>query len=192
MNLYDTDQIMKNNQTKILLFAAVVLIAGMSITFSMISKNTVDQVNAFEGKISFSDSASHNISTENVQVSQSFERGKPLLTLVVTDEKTTESIFVKLFNANQVGTYFIPGDGSFQNTGNLIKALDNYRDVTNFYQTTLPNKDRMKNGVGRVNITKINKELIEGELIIIANNSEGKQAILESAKFKSYFKNSLF
>ncbi|MBP6411448.1 MAG: hypothetical protein KA313_10140 [Pseudarcicella sp.] len=183
---------MKNSRTKFLSFLSVVLIVGVSITYAIKSKNTVNQDNVFNGKISFSDSNSHFISTSNIQVSQSFERGNPLLTLVVTDEKTTESIFVKLFNANQVGTYFIPGDGDFQNTGNLIKALDNYRDVANFYQTTLPNKDRMKNGVGRVNITKLNKELIEGELIIIANNSEGKQAILESAKFKSYFKNSLF
>ena len=59
-----------------------------------------------------------------------------------------------------------------------------YSDKNNFFESTLPNKEGVQNGVGRVNITAVTEKEIEGELILIGNNSKGDQAVLESAKFK--------
>ena len=141
----------------------------------------------FSGKISFGDSTNHKLYSDRVQVKRNSERGVTVLTIVVTDNNSPESVFVKLYNVTEKGTFFIPGEGDFQNVGNLIKDVNLFREETNFYQTTLANDEGMKNGVGRVNIVKLTENEIEGELIIIANNSEGKQAQLESARFKARF-----
>jgi hypothetical protein len=141
----------------------------------------------FSGKISFGDSTNHKLYSDKVQVKRNSERGVTVLTIVVTDNNSPESVFVKLYNVTDKGTFFIPGEGDFQNVGNLIKDVNLFREETNFYQTTLANDEGLKNGVGRVNIIKLTENEIEGELIIIANNSDGKQAQLESARFKAKF-----
>lgn len=175
-----------NNPT--ILVCALLLLAVTIITYSK-SLESVEKTSKgyFSGKISFGDSLNHKLYSDNIQVKKSSERGVTVLTIMVTDNNTAESVFVKLYNVSDKGTFFIPGEGDFQNVGNLIKDFDKYREETNFYQTTLANDEGLKNGVGRVNIVKLTENEVEGELIIIANNSEGKQAQLESAKFKTKF-----
>ncbi len=177
---------LKNNP--IVLVSALLLSVITAITYSK-NLDSLDRTSKgyFSGKISFGDSSTHKLYSSKVQVKKSSERGVPVLTIVVTDDNTAESVFVKLYNVSNKGTYFIPGEGDFQNVGNLIKDFDKYREESNFYQTTLANDEGLKNGVGRVNIVKLTDNEVEGELIIIANNSEGKQAQLESARFKTRF-----
>lgn len=177
---------LKNNP--IVIVCALLLSVVTIITYSK-NLESVDRTSKgyFSGKISFGDSSNHKLYSNNVQVKKSSERGVTVLTIVVTDNNTAESVFVKLYNVSSKGTFFIPGEGDFQNVGNLIKHFDKYREESNFYQTTLANDEGLKNGVGRVNIVKLTDNEVEGELIIIANNSEGKQAQLESAKFKTKF-----
>ena len=173
----------KNNPV---VFIALLLCVVTAITFSKNLKVGKEESKGFfSGKISFEDSTNHKLYSDKVQIRRTSERGVTVLTIVVTDNNTPESVFVKLYNVTDKGTFFIPGDGNFQNVGNLIKDVNKFREETNFYQTTLSNDEGLKNGVGRVNITKLTEDEIEGELIIIANNSEGKQAQLESARFKA-------
>jgi hypothetical protein len=171
--------ILKNNP--VVLVCAFLLLVATVITYS---KNVVASEKTsqgfFSGKISFEDTPNHKLYSDRVQVKKSSERGVTVFTIVVT-------VFVKLYNVTSKGTFFIPGEGDFQNVGNLIKDENQYREETNFYQTTLANDEGLKNGVGRVNIIRLTETEIEGELIIIANNSEGKQAQLESARFKAKF-----
>lgn len=177
---------LKNNP--IGLVCALLLLVITVITYSK-NLESVDKISKgyFSGKISFGDSTNHKLYSDKVQVKKSTERGVTVLTIVVTDNNTPESVFVKLYNVTDKGTFFIPGEGNFQNVGNLIKDFNKFREQPNFYQTTLANDEGLKNGVGRVNIIKLTDSEIEGELIIIANNSEGKQAQLESARFKARF-----
>lgn len=178
--------ILKNNP--IVLICALLLLVVTIITYSKnLELGNKTSKGYFLGKISFGDSLSHKLYSDKVQVKKSSERGVTVLTIVVTDNNTPESVFVKLYNVTEKGTFFIPGEGDFQNVGNLIKDVELFREQTNFYQTTLANDEGLKNGVGRVNIIKLTNNEVEGELIIIANNSEGKQAQLESAKFKAKF-----
>jgi hypothetical protein len=179
-------QLFKNNP---IVFVCVFLLSiATVITYS---KNVEAGKNIsqgfFSGKISFEEKQSHKLYSDKVQVKKSSERGVTVFTIVVTDNNSPESVFVKLYNVIDKGTFFIPGEGDFQNVGNLIKDVNMYREETNFYQTTLANEEGLKNGVGRVNIIKLTENEIEGELIIIANNTEGKQAQLESARFKAQF-----
>lgn len=176
----------KNNP--VILLCALLLLVVTIITYSKnsVSGNEISK-GYFSGKISFEDSTNHKLYSDKVQVKRSSERGVTVLTIVVTDNNTPESVFVKLYNVTNKGTFFIPGEGDFQNVGNLIKDVNMFRQQNNFYQTTLANDEGLKNGVGRVNIVKLTDDEIEGELIIIANNSEGKQAQLESARFKARF-----
>lgn len=175
----------KNNP---IVFIALLLCVVTVIAFSKNLKvgNEVSK-GFFSGKISFEDSTNHKLYSDKVQVKKTSERGVTVLTIVVIDNNTPESVFVKLYNVMDKGTFFIPGEGDFQNVGNLIKDVNRFREETNFYQTTLANNEGLKNGVGRVNITRLTEDEVEGELIIIANNSEGKQAQLESARFKAKF-----
>jgi hypothetical protein len=179
-------QLFKNNP--IVLVCVFLLSIATVITYS---KNVEEGKNIsqgfFSGKISFEEKQSHKLYSDKVQVKKSSERGVTVFTIVVTDNNSPESVFVKLYNVTDKGTFFIPGEGDFQNVGNLIKDVNMYREETNFYQTTLANEEGLKNGVGRVNIIRLSENEIEGELIIIANNTEGKQAQLESARFKAQF-----
>jgi hypothetical protein len=138
----------------------------------------------FSGKIIFGNEDYHRIQTNEVVGTLKSEMGENTLTVTATNKENLESVYLKIFKLKGPGTYFIPGDGEIENIGNLIKNLDHYTDKNNFFESTLPNKEGVQNGVGRVNITVANEKEIEGELILIGNNSRGDQAVLESAKFK--------
>lgn len=171
-----------------LVFIALLLCVVTAIAFSKDLKVGREVSKGFfSGKISFKDSTNHKLYSDKVQVKKTSERGVIVLTILVTDNNSPESVFVKLYNVTNKGTFFIPGEGNLQNVGNLIKDVNKFREETNFYQTTLANDEGLKNGVGRVNIIRLTEDEIEGELIIVANNSEGKQAQLESAIFKARF-----
>ena len=138
----------------------------------------------FSGKIIFGNEDYHRIQTNEVVGTLKSEMGENTLTVTATNKENLESVYLKIFKLKGPGTYFIPGDGEIENIGNLIKNLDHYTDKNNFFESTLPNKEGVQNGVGRVNITVVTEKEIEGELILIGNNSRGDQAVLESAKFK--------
>jgi hypothetical protein len=172
----------------IALLSALLLTIATLITYSKsVEANEKSKRGYFSGKISFDDSTNHKLYSDKVHVKKGEERGVPTFTIVVTDNNSPESVYVKLYDVTTKGTFFIPGENTIQNVGNLVKDANNYLDPTNFYQTTLANQEGLKNGVGRVNITKLTDKEIEGELIIIGNNSAGKNAQLESAKFKATF-----
>lgn len=171
-----------------------ILYAGLGIVVFMFSYQSSfsekpDEPGYFAGKIVFDNESYHRIETSNVEAKIKNEMGSPVLTLTCTQEKNMESVYLKIFKLKGPGTYFIPGDGDISNIGNLIKNLDNYQDKNNFFESSLPNKEGVKNGVGRVNITKITSSFVEGELILIANNPNGEQAVLESAKFRVALQN---
>jgi hypothetical protein len=138
----------------------------------------------FSGKIIFGNEDYHRIQTNEVIGTLKSEMGENTLTITATNKENLESVYLKIFKLKGPGTYFIPGDGEIENIGNLIKNLDHFSDKNNFFESTLPNKEGVQNGVGRVNITLATEKEIEGELILIGNNSRGDQAVLESAKFK--------
>lgn len=138
----------------------------------------------FSGKIIFENQSYHRIQSNEVNASLKPEMGENTLTITATNQENQESVYLKIFKLKGPGTYFIPGDGEIENIGNLIKNIDQYTDKSNFYESTLPNKEGVQNGVGRVNITRVTEKEIEGELILIGNNAKGDQAVLESAKFK--------
>jgi hypothetical protein len=166
-----------------------ILYAGLGLIFCLFSyQNTFSSQNEekgfFTGKIEFGAQESHRLSTQNISASLTKELGEKALSLTATAEGSLESVYVKIYNLKGPGTYFIPGDGQIENIGNLIKNLDNYKNKDNFFEATLPNKDGVQNGVGRVNITKLTEHQIEGDLILIGNNPHGEQAVLETARFK--------
>ena len=138
----------------------------------------------FSGKIIFGNEDYHRIQTNEVVGTLKSEMGENTLTITATNKENLESVYLKIFKLKGPGTYFIPGDGEIENIGNLIKNLDHFSDKNNFFESTLPNKEGVQNGVGRVNITLATEKEIEGELILIGNNLRGDQAVLESAKFK--------
>lgn len=165
------------------------LYAGLALVFCLFSyQNTFSkkplEAGFFVGQIEFGQNNTHRLETKNISAQLKNEMGEKVLTLNATAGGSLESIYIKIYNLKGSGTYFIPGDGQIENIGNLIKNLDQFKDKNNFYEATLPNKDGIQNGVGRVNITKLTETEIEGDLILIGNNPKGEQALLESAKFK--------
>lgn len=165
------------------------LYAGLGIFVVLISYDNTFSVKPteqsfFSGKINFGIEDYHRIKTNEVEATIKPEMGENTLTITATNKENLESVYLKIFKLKGPGTYFIPGDGEIENIGNLIKNLDHYKDKNNFFESTLPNKEGVQNGVGRVNITAVTEKEIEGELILIGNNSSGDQAVLESAKFK--------
>jgi hypothetical protein len=166
-----------------------ILYAGLGLIFCLFSyQNTFssksEEKGFFIGKIEFGAQESHRLNTQNISASLTKELGEKALSLTATADGSLESVYVKIYNLKGPGTYFIPGDGQIENIGNLIKNLDNYQNKDNFFEATLPNKDGVQNGVGRVNITKLSEHEIEGDLILIGNNPHGEQAVLETARFK--------
>jgi hypothetical protein len=166
-----------------------ILYAGLGLVFCLFSyQNTFSTQTVengfFSGKIEFGEQERHRLNTQNISASLTNELGEKALSLTATANGSLESVYVKIYNLKGPGTYFIPGDGQIENIGNLIKNLDNYGDKDNFFEATLPNKEGVQNGVGRVNITKLSEHEIEGDLILIGNNPRGEQAVLETAKFK--------
>lgn len=165
------------------------LYTGLGIFVVLISyDNTFSvrptQQSFFSGKINFGNKEYHRIQTNEVGATIKPEMGESTLTITATNKENLESVYLKIFKLKGPGTYFIPGNGEIENIGNLIKNLDRYKDKNNFFESTLPNKEGVQNGVGRVNITLVTETEVEGELILIGNNSTGDQAVLESAKFK--------
>jgi hypothetical protein len=157
----------------------VVLLFSYQNTFS-----TKKQLHSsFSGKIEFEGEQSHRLLTQNVTATYQVEGGVKVLTIKATDDNNLESVFIRLLDVNGTGTYFIPGSGRNNNVGNIIKNLNNYNDKDNFYVATLPNAEGILSGVGRINITKLDDEVVEGNLILISNNPKGEQAVLESARF---------
>lgn len=138
---------------------------------------------SFSGKLVFEGEQSHRLLTQNASATLQVEGGVNVLTIKATDDKNLESVFIRLVDVKGEGTYFIPGNGNNSNVGNIIKNLNNYNDKDNFYIATLPNAEGVLSGVGRINITKLDEEVVEGNLILISNNPKGEQAVLESAKF---------
>lgn len=168
------------------------LYAGLGLVFCLFSyQNTFSfkpiEPGIFSGKIEFGQGEKHRLNTKNISAQLKNEMGEKVLSLTATADGSLESVYVKIFNLKGPGTYFIPGDGQIENIGNLIKNLDQYQDKNNFYEATLPNKEGVQNGVGRVNISKLSDHEIEGDLILIGNNPKGEQAVLETAKFKIAF-----
>ena len=107
-----------------------------------------------------------------------------MLEIKATSVNDSETVYTQIKNFKGVGTYFIPGDGTSNNIGNLIKDIQDYQNKNNFYEATRPNSAGISNGVGRVNITSYSEDAISGDLVLIGNNPAGQQAILGSAKFK--------
>ncbi len=157
----------------------VVLLFSYQNTFS----KKKQLLSNFSGKIEFEGEESHRLLTQNASATYQVEGGVNVLTIKATDNKNMESVFIRLQDVNGTGTYFIPGTGNNNNVGNIIKNLNNYNDKDNFYVATLPNAEGILSGVGRINITKLDEDLVEGNLILISNNPKGEQAVLESAKF---------
>ncbi|MFC0185449.1 hypothetical protein SAMN04515674_103234 [Pseudarcicella hirudinis] len=178
---------MKISRNPLILLSLFIVLVVSIMSYSRNANNKNENKGVFSGKISFDDSTGHRILSRDVHVQRINDRGKPVIILTATNSTSSETVYIKLYNASSTGTHFIPGANPIPNIGNLIENLNNYRDPRNFFQTTLPNREGVQNGVGRVNITKLTQDEIEGELIIIANNNEGRQALLESAKFKARF-----
>lgn len=157
----------------------VVLLFSYQNTFS----KKKQLLSSFTGKIEFGSEAAHRLATSNATASYQTESGSQVLTIKATNDENMESVFIQLRDVKGPGTYFIPGNGNNNNVGNIIKNLNNYKDKDNFYVATLPNEEGILSGVGRINITKLDDEVVEGNLILITNNSKGEQAILESGRF---------
>lgn len=158
---------------------AVVLLFSYQNTFS----KKKQLLSTFTGKIGFQGEESHRLSTQHANATYQIEGGVPVLTIKATNDENLESVFIRLVDVKEPGTYFIPGTGSNNNVGNIIKNLNNYNDKDNFYIATLPNQEGILSGVGRINITKLDQDVVEGNLILITNNPKGEQAVLESARF---------
>jgi hypothetical protein len=106
-----------------------------------------------------------------------------ILEITATNEGDSNTVYTRIKNFKGIGTYFIPGEGSTANVGNLIKDVKDYQNINNFYEATRPNSAGISNGVGRVNITAYSENSISGDLVLIGNNPAGKQAMLGAAKF---------
>ncbi|MEN9386426.1 MAG: hypothetical protein RLZZ185_1167 [Bacteroidota bacterium] len=138
----------------------------------------------FSGSVSFDKNASYNINTTKVSATILKISDETMLEIKATSVNDSETVYTQIKNFKGVGTYFIPGDGTSNNIGNLIKDIQDYQNKNNFYEATRPNSAGISNGVGRVNITSYSEDAISGDLVLIGNNPAGQQAILGSAKFK--------
>lgn len=138
----------------------------------------------FSGSITFDNNKSYLIQTTKISATISKVSDENLLEIKATSVNDSEAVYAHIKNFKGVGTYFIPGDGTSENIGNLIKDVQDYQNKNNFYEATRPNAAGISNGVGRVNITSYTEDAISGDLVLIGNNPAGQQAILGSAKFK--------
>ena len=138
----------------------------------------------FSGSITFDNNKSYLIQTTKISATISKVSDENLLEIKATSVNDSEAVYAHIKNFKGVGTYFIPGDGTSENIGNLIKDVQDYQNKNNFYEATRPNAAGISNGVGRVNITSYTEDAISGDLVLRGNNPAGQQAILGSAKFK--------
>jgi hypothetical protein len=142
------------------------------------------QTGYFSGTVEFDKQPAYSINTTKISANFTQLGGEQMLEIKATSLNDSETVYAQIKNFKGVGTYFIPGDGSSSNIGNLIKDIQDYQNKNNFYEATRPNAAGISNGVGRVNITAYTNEGISGDLVLIGNNPAGQQAILGSAKFK--------
>jgi hypothetical protein len=138
----------------------------------------------FSGSVEFDKQAAYAINTTKIKASITHLGEEQILEITATSQNDSETVYTQIKNFKGVGTYFIPGDGSSSNVGNLIKDIQDYQNKNNFYEATRPNSSGISNGVGRVNITYYSHEAIVGDLVLIGNNPAGQQAILGAGKFK--------
>ncbi len=138
----------------------------------------------FSGTVAFDNKDSYPINTTKITATVSNVSDETILEIKATNLNDSETVYTQIKNFKGVGTYFIPGDGTSDNIGNLIKDVQDYQNKNNFYEATRPNSAGISNGVGRVNITSYSEDAISGDLVLIGNNPAGQQAILGSAKFK--------
>lgn len=138
----------------------------------------------FSGSIEFDEQPAHTIHTTKITANISRLGEDQILEITATSLNDSETVYTQIKNFKGEGTYFIPGDGSSSNIGNLIKDINDYQEKNNFYEATRPNGAGIANGVGRVNITAYSNNMIAGDLVLIGNNPAGQQAILGAAKFK--------
>jgi len=161
------------------LFAFTVLI-NVENSFSESPKQT----GYFAGSISFDKHPAYALNTTKIVANVAKVSDETTLEITATSVTDSETVYTRIKNFKGVGTYFIPGDGTSSNIGNLIKDFQDYQNKNNFYEATRPNSAGISNGVGRVNITAYSEDAITGDLVLIGNNPAGQQAILGSAKFK--------
>jgi len=138
----------------------------------------------FSGSIEFDKHPAYAINTKKIIANITKVSDETTLEITATNTNDSETVYAQIKNFKGVGTYFIPGDGTSSNIGNLIKDFQDYQNKNNFYEATRPNSVGISNGVGRVNITSYTEDAISGDLVLIGNNPAGQQAILGSAKFK--------
>jgi hypothetical protein len=161
------------------LFLFVVLI-NIEHSFS----ETPKEIGYFSGSIEFDKQPAFQLNTKKISANLIKESDLSTLEITATSDNDSATVYALIKNFKGVGTYFIPGDGTTANIGNLIKDLQDNQNKNNFYEATRPNSVGISNGVGRVNITTFTKKEISGNLVIIGNNPAGQQAILGAAKFK--------
>ena len=161
------------------LFAFVIL-----VNIEKSHSETPNQSGYFSGTIEFNNHTAYPLNTPNISSNFTTTSNQVNLEITATNTNNSETIYVKIINFKGIGTYFIPGDGTSDNIGNLIKNIQDYHNKENFYEATRPNSAGISNGVGRVNITSYSEDAISGDLVLIGNNPAGQQAILGSAKFK--------
>ncbi len=145
---------------------------------------TPKQSGYFSGSVAFDKNPAYAINTTQISASISKISDENQLEIKAVSMNDSETVYTQIKNFKGVGTYFIPGDGTSENIGNLIKDVQDYQNKNNFYEATRPNAAGISNGVGRVNITTYTEDVLAGDLVLIGNNPAGQQAILGSAKFK--------
>jgi hypothetical protein len=160
------------------LFVFVVLI-NIEHSFSDAPKQT----GYFSGSIEFDNNPAYSINTHNIKVHVTKSGDENIIEITAINQRDSNTVYTRIKNFKGVGTYFIPGEGTTANVGNLIKDVKDYQNINNFYEATRPNSAGISNGVGRVNITSYSENSISGDLVLIGNNPAGQQAILGAAKF---------
>jgi hypothetical protein len=142
------------------------------------------QAGYFSGTVEFNNQPAYILNTTNITAKFTKIGNQTSLEITATNSNDSETIYTKIMDFKGIGTYFIPGDGTSDNIGNVIKDVHDYQNKNNFYEATRPNAAGISNGVGRVNITAYSDDAISGNLVLIGNNPSGQQAILGAAKFQ--------
>ncbi len=165
------------------LYVGLFIFAGL-INVEHSFSDAPKQSGYFSGSVEFDKQPASTINTDKITANITLLGEEQILEIKATSLNDSETVYTQIKNFKGVGTYFIPGDGSSSNIGNLIKDIQDYQNKNNFYEATRPNAAGISNGVGRVNITSYSSEAIVGDLVLIGNNPAGQQAILGAAKFK--------
>ncbi len=170
------------NPISILYIGLFIFVVFINIENSF--SESTKQTGYFSGSIEFDKQTAFQINTQKIVANITQEGDFSKLEITATSMNDSATVYTLIKNFKGVGTYFIPGDGTSANIGNLIKDVKDFQNKNNFYEATQPNASGISNGVGRVNITSYSPDVIIGNLVIIGNNPAGQQAILGAAKFK--------